>query len=51
MVAPQFPRGPSELTLQWLSSMLDSEITDFSVESIGADTGFAGSVYRVHLRW
>ena len=30
--------------------MLDSEITDFSVESIGANTGFAGSVYRIHLR-
>ncbi len=33
----------------WLSSVLGSEVEEFSIEPIGHGTGFAGSVFRVHL--
>ena len=49
MNAPSLPSLPSELSADWLTSALGWPIADFSVEPIGVGTGFAGSVYRIHL--
>ena len=45
----RFPTRPSELTPAWLSEVLSADVTDFRTETIGVGSGFAGSIYRVHL--
>lgn len=44
-----FPTRPSEMSAEWLSIVLGSEVVEASVETVGVGSGFAGSVYRVHL--
>ena len=44
-----FPSQPSEMTSEWLSEVLGAEVADVSIEVIGVGSGFAGSIYRIHL--
>ena len=37
------------MSSEWLSGVLGSEIADISVETVGVGSGFAGSIYRLHL--
>src|ERR1700740_2051428 len=39
------PRGPSDVTSEWLGSVLDADISDVDVTPIG--TGQTGATYRV----
>ena len=45
----RFPSQPTEMSAEWLSGVLGSDVGDVSLETVGAGSGFAGSVYRVHL--
>ena len=45
----RFPSRPSEMSAEWLSGVLGSEVADFSIETVGVGSGFAGSIYRIHL--
>ena len=49
MGADRFPMCRNEISAQWLGSVLDQDVTRIEIEQIGSDTGFAGSVFRVHL--
>jgi len=42
---------PEQVTAAWLESVLDVEIVNAEVKPISEGTGFAGSVYRVHLNY
>jgi fructosamine-3-kinase len=37
------------MSAEWLSSVLGTEIADLCVETVGVGSGFAGSIYRIHL--
>ena len=43
------PSRPCEMSAEWLSNVLGSEVADFCVETVGVGSGFAGSIYRIHL--
>ena len=43
------PRVMSEVTAEWLSSVLDCRVASIRVEIIGAGEGFMGQLARVHL--
>ena len=43
------PGTPGELTVEWLSNTLGRTVDSFRIDAIGVDTGFAGSVFRLHL--
>ena len=45
----RIPHRPSEMSAEWLSSVLGTEIADLCVETVGVGSGFAGSIYRIHL--
>ncbi|MGA0205895.1 MAG: hypothetical protein ACO3LC_10080, partial [Ilumatobacteraceae bacterium] len=45
----QAPTTTSEITAEWLSTVLDSSITTFDIETIGAGEGFMGQLARVSL--
>ncbi len=45
----RFPPRPCEMSAEWVSSALGSEIADLCVETVGVGSGFAGSIYRIHL--
>ncbi len=52
------PRRPEELTAARLTSCLrhagalrDGSVTGFEAEQIGVGRGFAGRIYRLHLRY
>ena len=51
MSAKQFPTSPEQMTASWLESTLGVAIGSADVEPIGAGSGFAGSVYRVHIEY
>lgn len=44
-----FPTRPSEMSAEWLGSVLGSEMVEASVETVGVGSGFAGSTYRIRL--
>ncbi len=44
-----FPSSPSELTREWLSEALGTQIDDFRVEHFGEGAGIIGMVTRLHL--
>ena len=37
------------MSAEWLGGVLGSEVAEASVEAVGVGSGFAGSIYRVHL--
>ena len=37
------------MSAEWLSAVLETHVTDVSVETVGVGSGFAGSIYRIHL--
>ena len=45
----RFPSRPTEMSAEWLSGALGSEVPEVRVETIGVGSGFAGSIYRIHL--
>ncbi len=45
----QAPTTTSEITAEWLSTVLDSSISEFDIETIGAGEGFMGQLARVSL--
>ncbi len=45
----RFPSRPTEMSAEWLGETLGSEIEDVTIETVGVGTGFAGSIYRLHL--
>ncbi len=45
----RFPSLPTEMSAEWLSGALGSEIEEVKIEVVGVGTGFAGSIYRLHL--
>ena len=51
MTASSFPMKPEQVTAAWLESVLDVAIANVEVKPISEGTGFAGSVYRVHLNY
>ena len=51
MTASSFPLKPEQVTATWLESVLDVAIVNVEVKPISEGTGFAGSVYRVHLNY
>ena len=51
MTVSSFPLKPEQVTASWLESVLDVAIVNVEVKPISEGTGFAGSVYRVHLNY
>ena len=51
MSITSFPILPEQMTASWLESVLDVAIVNVEVKPISEGTGFAGSVYRVHLNY
>ncbi len=51
MTDDSFPITPERMTAAWLESALDVAIVSVEVKPISEGTGFAGSVYRVHLNY
>ena len=49
MAAELFPKSRDEMTAMWLGSVLGYDVTGIEIEPIGDDTGFAGSVFRIHI--
>ena len=49
MSMADFPTKPEELSTEWLSMQLGTEVSDFKVEQIGEGGGLLGLVTRVHL--
>ena len=45
----RFPSQPCEMSAEWLSNVLGSEVADLCIETVGVGSGFAGSIYRIHL--
>ena len=37
------------MSAEWLSRVLGSQVANISVETVGVGSGFAGSIYRLHL--
>jgi aminoglycoside phosphotransferase (APT) family kinase protein len=45
----EVPSGIDEVTPQWLTDALGTDITDLRVEQIAQDSGFSSLLYRAHL--
>jgi hypothetical protein len=45
----EVPSGIDEVTPQWLTDALGTDITDLRVERIAQDSGFSSLLYRAHL--
>lgn len=46
---PRFPKGPEELTADWLSSVTGTDVRSFHVAPLGEGVGVIGWVNRVEL--
>ena len=44
-----FPTAPEDLTADWLSATLNTQIDEFRVEHFGEGAGIIGMVTRLHL--
>ena len=49
MNANSVPITPEEMNAAWLEYTLDVSVSSVQIEAIGEGSGFAGSVYRMHL--
>ena len=45
----EVPSGIDEVTPQWLTDALGTDVTDLHVEQIAQDSGFSSLLYRAHL--
>jgi len=48
---PSIPLTFNEVTPQWLSEVLDANVTSFESEKIGEGVGLMGDIYRVELNY
>ena len=44
-----FPRGPEDLTAEWLGAQVGAPVSDFELEQIGIGVGLLGRLYRITL--
>ena len=45
-----FPTTPEDITKEWLSAVLDSQVDHFKLEPLGEGGGLLGMIARVHLK-
>lgn len=44
-----FPRGPEDITADWLSEAVGAKVDDFEIEQIGIGVGLLGRLFRLKL--
>lgn len=49
MTDTAFPRGPDDITTDWLSDTVGAAVSSFEVEQIGIGVGLLGRLYRLKL--